>query len=94
MALDLHYRCTAQLVRCGAVPAADSPNSDNIYFTNTHHFFSLFSAIRKQPECVGDVRTVNKTTTSDIKAVSEVCLLPKNQKTTQTKIINLGFVLS
>lgn len=65
------------LVRYGAMPSAGSPNRDNIYFTHGHHFFSLFSATRKQPECVGDVRTVNKTTNSDIKEVIKVCLLPK-----------------
>lgn len=93
MALGLYYCYTAQLVRYRAMPSAGSPNANKIYFTNICHFFLLFSATRKQPECVGDGRTANKTT-SDIKELSIVCLLPKTQKISQTKIIRFGFMLS
>lgn len=62
-----------------------------IYFSNTHCFFSLFSAIKSQSECVGDVRTVNKTTTCDIKEVRSVYSIKPEGCSKNT--ISLGLIL-
>lgn len=75
VALDLCCCCPALLSGYRAMPAAHSHNGDT-------YFISLSSALRKQPESVGDVRTVPKAT-SDSNEISSICLLPKNQDTTQ-----------